>query len=452
MSVGVEDCANGKARRTVRETYHGRSWTVARTTGTEPTELRSGEASKMAMLGELVLEHKGGIHAGLALKLARPSSIGIEMTYKDATIRLAKNHRTIVCAFDNVGGREDTIEHGSAIIQEALDILSMSGKEHLVTQDVHSDYTAWWENGNEKILCIASICVSNTPTLQISFAVSGGKPATITPPSYTKAFRYFRLAQYTDDLFDSYRNMYLAFENMLSDRFPRSKKKKGKRRESEKEWIQRALEDAPELNLLTSPLRHDLTIMKDIVDTIYDAGRLPLFHAKSYEVFYSPHECREQRTAVTNALFALTHVVVRMADTWYNTRYMRQGWNLNTIKEVNRKIFEGCDIVCSPTKISESEAAVAKTDNQSVVNGIKASTTIIDSTENPFGIEIVGRFCENKIKKIDSFCMIYATKDGNVCLFDALENDVNLQGFTTLECIIFVEPRNPREPKVLFSR
>jgi hypothetical protein len=39
-------------------------------------------------------------------------------------------------------------------------------------------------------------------------------------PEHHIGFRFFRLAQVTDDLYDAYRNMYLAFEVLLSSRVP----------------------------------------------------------------------------------------------------------------------------------------------------------------------------------------------------------------------------------------
>lgn len=34
-------------------------------------------------------------------------------------------------------------------------------------------------------------------------------------------FRYYRLAQSTEDLYDGFRNMYLAFEVLLSSKYPK---------------------------------------------------------------------------------------------------------------------------------------------------------------------------------------------------------------------------------------
>lgn len=324
----------------------------------------------MAMIGTLPLEHEGNMHAGLALKLDRASSIDIETQHRNSTVRLARGERVIVCAFHNIGSEFDTIEYGTELIQEALDILSMSGRAHLATQDVRDEYMVWWEYGDEKILSLAFTWLADTPTCQISIEVTGGSSAIVALPSYTRAFRYFRLSQHTDDLFDAYRNMYLAFEYMLSERFPRQNRGRGTAKEFERDWIKRGLESAPELELLTSPLRADLTTTTDIIDVIYNDARLPLFHAKSQEVSYSPHDDPEQRNVVTNALSVLSHIVIRMADAWHNTRNMRQGWNLDIIKEANKELFDNGSLVCSPTKFTDTEVVTPDPHHATVVDGV----------------------------------------------------------------------------------
>lgn len=53
-------------------------------------------------------------------------------------------------------------------------------------------------------------------------------------------FRYYRLAQSTEDLYDGFRNMYLAFEVLLSSKYPKV------RGEQEIEWLERGLREATE--------------------------------------------------------------------------------------------------------------------------------------------------------------------------------------------------------------
>jgi hypothetical protein len=49
-------------------------------------------------------------------------------------------------------------------------------------------------------------------------------------PDYHPALRFYRLSQVTDDLYDSYRNMYLAFEMLISSRFQKGN-------EQELKWL-----------------------------------------------------------------------------------------------------------------------------------------------------------------------------------------------------------------------
>ena len=75
------------------------------------------------------------------------------------------------------------------------------------------------------------------------------------PPRATKwheSFRYLRLSQATDDLFDAYRNAYLALESILSTITPQKSKGPGKAGESEGQWLKRALTKADTMTDLRS--------------------------------------------------------------------------------------------------------------------------------------------------------------------------------------------------------
>src|SRR5664279_4158410 len=68
------------------------------------------------------------------------------------------------------------------------------------------------------------------------------------PPRSTfwhESFRYYRLSQTTDDLFDAYRNVYLALESVLSTISPQKvNAATGRIAEQEGQWFERALTDA----------------------------------------------------------------------------------------------------------------------------------------------------------------------------------------------------------------
>ena len=107
--------------------------------------------------------------------------------------------------------------------------------------------------------------------------VGGGPPPSPPPsPVHHPALRFYRLSQASDDLFDAYRNAYLSLECLVS-----GESAKGNR-ESELEWLIRVANSrfAPAI-----PVGMDIELT---LREIYKTGRLPLFHAKQSETFYTP--------------------------------------------------------------------------------------------------------------------------------------------------------------------
>ena len=69
----------------------------------------------------------------------------------------------------------------------------------------------------------------------------------VQSPKAQAAFRYYRFASSSEDLFEAYRYLYLSLESALDDLHPspkRGEKKPGKKPRSEKEWLAGALRQA----------------------------------------------------------------------------------------------------------------------------------------------------------------------------------------------------------------
>jgi hypothetical protein len=142
----------------------------------------------------------------------------------------------------------------------------------------------------------------------------------------------------SDDIFDAFRNMYLAFELLLSAKYP-----KGKEREIE--WLQVSLAAAAaDLNLANlTPAGVDPVI--HITDRVYSNARLPLFHAKDGRAFFAPVPSYQDRRDVGEALQLLTLVVIRMAEAWHQTRRLGGGVNLELMSEADKRLFDRVSFV-----------------------------------------------------------------------------------------------------------
>src|ERR1035438_2591717 len=102
--------------------------------------------------------------------------------------------------------------------------------------------------------------------------------------------RYFRLSQTTQDLFDAYRNLYLAVESLLSKIVPPIPSGSGKA-EPEGRWLRRALEVIhPSIIDFAAYLLHSSSDpVSDIFDDLYVDTRTKLFHSKPDRNNLLPH-------------------------------------------------------------------------------------------------------------------------------------------------------------------
>lgn len=163
------------------------------------------------------------------------------------------------------------------VVQEAFDIRAATHRDAISTYRGDHEYALWTLGSAGYDLVIVDTIHSQwnmTATLSV-----GGNPSIPPPPQsvpYHPSLRFYRLSQLSEDLFDAYRNAYLALECIISDESPK------KSRESEPDWLKRVLQ-GPLATSVPGGISIPIT-----VDAIYKLGRLPLFHAKTGNLFYVP--------------------------------------------------------------------------------------------------------------------------------------------------------------------
>jgi len=98
---------------------------------------------------------------------------------------------------------------------------------------------------------------------------------------WQESMRYYRMSQVTDDLFDAFRNIYLALESILSALEPIQLGPNGRAVESEETWFKRALSlVAKDVDLSTFSPGGSGNHVHDIYDELHNRVRNRVFHAK----------------------------------------------------------------------------------------------------------------------------------------------------------------------------
>ena len=156
-------------------------------------------------------------------------------------------------------------------------------------------------------------------------------------PNTTWGSRFYRLAQASDDLYDAYRNMYLAFESMLSARYPKTQAR-------EIDWLQASLASAAgDLSLAgLRPLGTTRPTTSSTLSTV--ALDFPCSTRRTEKRNFWPVESAAARKTVETALDMLTHIVLRMADVWFSARRLG-GWvNPSVAEQGHAKIIRRVNV------------------------------------------------------------------------------------------------------------
>jgi hypothetical protein len=133
---------------------------------------------------------------------------------------------------DYVVARTNKALSGEALLDEAiemthrsLDLTSVEDVEHLVTRAPADNHIILrLENGQATVRFQEVIDFPIAISMQSEIRRADGTiehQATPPSPAWTPAFRFHRLSQGNRDLFDAYRNMFLGFEALLDQLWPK---------------------------------------------------------------------------------------------------------------------------------------------------------------------------------------------------------------------------------------
>lgn len=400
----------------------------------------------MATIGSCSLAIDNKIDSGLAQLLIKLPKHAHEISHKGATFRTKPDSLYCVCLFAGAKSYEESVSIGTPIIQECLDILSMTGEEDLATRDYTDEYLVWWLDDGKNVFSYIS-------TMTLSFSLGNAtviiqdKYGNIVPQTekaliYSDAFRYYRLAQISDDLFDSYRNMYLAFESFLSTVYPKGK-------ELEINWLKNSLSSSESSLRLNNLIPPGTTSAVDyIVDTIYLNARLPLFHSKQGKTKVIP-TILSDRIGISKALNLLTKIVIQMSETWYSCS-RKSGWiNLKFIEEYYNKVLINSKFVYSDNSNYTMDDDL---ESISIKQGTKFESQYKDRFMGEYRPNIHGHLEISATQGKGPLYVIFVINEKSVQFVSSPESFIDLTGFNRLEITLFLRGYNASQPKSLFSR
>jgi hypothetical protein len=225
-----------------------------------------------------------------------------------------------------------------------LDYLSVTARADCAIRDAPDDSLIWWPDAVRgdvvmRYQMVMLLPLSLGPLTAVLKDSQGNvvHPPPAPTPMADDAFRFIRMARTSDDLFDAYRNLFLAFESLLSDIRPRQRKQPQplpwwKRClkaspsagntpwETEHEWFMDALDHADKLVPLDTLTPPDVTNHKKWIDRhIYSAERSALMHAKRGQNYLLPHDAAD-RAELIESLGRLSEYIKNLIEKHLHVR------------------------------------------------------------------------------------------------------------------------------------
>jgi len=270
------------------------------------------------------------------------------------TAEVLAGTQTIVARGPQASGYEAARDASLDAAQEALDVFCIRGTLSLTIVRVEATNFAWWTDSAETIMRIVGVAdhnVSLTATLSVVDAHGNPNPVPPLPVVWHPSFRYFRVSQTSTDLFDAYRNLYLALESILTTIVPVGRV--NGRPEPERQWLERALRQIDTI----LPLAHyappgSIDPPAAIYQDVYAQTRTAIFHAKQGRTVFLPQHLGTTRAGVVDTLERLSRLYLDLVDKALGVRRTGGGMTLG-----------GFNLAMQPLINTTSEVAISDDDS-----------------------------------------------------------------------------------------
>ena len=204
------------------------------------------------------------------------------------------------------------LDEGIEMIHRALNLFSVEELDHLVTVAPANNYISLSQQTGTRIIRYYAV-IDFPMQMDIKMQIKRADGTIETPPApgalpWASAFRFYRLSQSSNDLFDAFRNLYLALEAVLDQLWPKASN------EGEKKWLDRALSAASsKVNFGPMATAGIVDPVKDVADRIYNV-RVHLFHAKTGRTLLPDHNISYAKVA--EAYRTLVTLWTEIARAW----------------------------------------------------------------------------------------------------------------------------------------
>lgn len=400
--------------------------------------------------GMLIWDGAGIPPCGGAFLLDREAPVSARKVVDgDWTAEVCQRGQYVLARGGTEANYEDARDQALWAAQRGLDLLCISGAADLSIVGVEDGHITWWREQNEAVLRVTSVAtMSATVTAKATVTDSLGNVQPDPPRPqivWDESFRFFRLAQVTNDLFDAFRNLYLALESVLSNIAPKGEPK------GEGAWFGKALGEAEAQKLVdlshfappgaADPLN---SIYEDLKNT-----RNAIFHAKNTRPHLLPHEW-PQRPAVLSSLRRLSSLYLKLADPLLHLRRPSGGVYAGGFKLMTQHLDKSLVI-----HVTDDEAPVGP-DTATINPGggrvVSLDTRAAPELDQPFVRYFIGQSPVSRLAKLTHIGRIVTTDNKAPLTAEILQGRLTLDSLDRFEAQMGLRLRNTQQPRVLYSQ
>jgi len=404
----------------------------------------------MARLANILFVRRdAGYDSAAAFLLARSPRNGAMVSCGNGETEVSQESNYVVSRFNGADNAETAKQQGLEIAQAGLDLMSIMGTTDLLIQKSTEEYILAWRRKGQQVVRINSTTTLsftvNSPKICVRDRCGNDITKELTIPVPHFAFRYFRLSQTSDDLYDAFRNMYLSFELLLSSRHP------PRYRERERDWLVRSITNAnQELELGKLFKTKPQNIVQEIIERVYTSARLPLFHAKNGKLVLTPHGSAEDRYKLVGTLELLTQIVLAMSSSWHGVRRMGGGVFHAGVYQKLREIYKTGRVLAlqgnNPFRKDDRDL-----NHERYAKAVEMKKEVKDDPDNP-RVPLLIADAELTSLWQGELNQIAVVGPESLMLCHALESPLSLEGFDRLEYVDKPAIENVRQPKLRFAR
>jgi len=401
------------------------------------------EIDGMPIAGESGSRAWGG---AFTLSAASPASEVVELDL-GWIVEVRRGSRVSVARGPSEGQYGETRAEALRRAHQGLDLLCMKGIADLQIVRASEEHLTWWTAREGIVLRATSVgtLTASVPPVKVVVTDPLGNIKPDPPPPqllWHESFTYFRLAQVTDDLFDAFRNLYLAVESILSTIEPMGPK------ESEAIWLEKALRAAAKLTSLAAfAPRGDAdppgTISNDLRQT-----RNAVFHAKSNRPHFAPHGWSD-RASVLEKLKQMARMYLRLVEVQLGFARPSSGFFASGIRLLTKHLDEHLVIHVTDdvTPFDPADTTV----NPGGGHVVSLPTRPAPELDQPFLRSFIGRASVTELSDLTHISRIASTYNGQPMTAGILEGRLTLAGIDYFEGHMGIQFRNKQQPRYLYD-